>query len=200
MSTTTTAITQIAHKVTTGLSSGELFILMFLVLAALFSIYYFFSLRKNTQEKIVKEKQAAAEQPTTRETYTTEKETDKLQESWTKNGEINAEIVNPKRRTIGRYCVKLLDSKDYGRQYLIDGQYLYSLRIGADGILQKMPHSVDMKHPTSELYEAIQTKEDMKEVFGNHDEGGDKLKIGLLVLGGCIALFLMFMAVYKGGK
>ena len=200
MSTTTTAITQIAHKITTGLSSGELFILMFLVLAAIFSIYWFFSLRKNKKEKIVKEKLAAAEKPATSDTYIAVKETNKLQESWTKNGEINAEIVNPKKRTIGRYCVKLLEAKDYGRQYLIDGFYLYSLRIGDDGVLQKMPHSIDMKHPTSELYEAIQTKEDMKEVFGNHDDGMDKMKIGLLVLGGCIALFLMFMAVYKGGK
>ena len=55
-----------------------------------------------------------------------------------------------------------------------------------------------MTHPTSEVYEALQTKEDIKEVFGNHDEGENKLKIGMLVLAACVALFLMFMAIYKG--
>ena len=63
-----------------------------------------------------------------------------------------------------------------------------------------MPHSATMDHPTSEVYEAIQTKDDVKEVFGDHDESDNKLKIGMLVLAACVALFLMFMAVYKGGK
>jgi len=170
------------------------------VFAIGFGIYWFFFMRKNKAERAAKELKEAEKPAVTSETYTTIPEQDKLWESWDKKGENNAEIVDPKRRTIGRYHVNLLDGKDYGRQFLVDGFYLYSLRIDKDGVLQQMPHSIDMKHPTSELYEAVQTKEDMEEVIGNHDESGDKFKMVFLVVGACIALFLMFMAVYKGGK
>jgi len=121
-------------------------------------------------------------------------------ESWSKEGEINAEIVNPILRTIGFYHVELIPNKDYGRSWLIGGKNIYSLRINDKHELEKLTHNTTMQHPTSEVYEAIQTKEDIKEVFGNHEEGDNKLKIGMLVLAACVALFLMFMAVYKGGK
>jgi hypothetical protein len=121
-------------------------------------------------------------------------------ESWSKEGVVNAEIVNPVARTIGFYHVDLVPNKDYGRSWLIGGKNIYSLRINNKNELEKMLHNATMEHPTSEVYEAIQTKDDIKEVFGNHDEGDNKLKIGMLVLAACVALFLMFMAVYKGGK
>ena len=132
------------------------------------------------------------------QTVVKEEKPPELVESWSKGGEVNAEIVNPVSRTIGFYHVNLLPNKDYGRQWLIQSKNIYSLRIGADGKLEKMPHNTSMTHPTSEVYEALQTKEDIKEVFGNHDEGENKLKIGMLVLAACVALFLMFMAIYKG--
>jgi len=121
-------------------------------------------------------------------------------ETYSKIGDINAEIVNPAHRTIGFYHVDMLPGKDYGRQWLIQAKSVFSLRIGKDGSLEPMDHNTLMDHPTSEAYEAIQTKDDMVEVFGNHDEGDNKLKIGMLVLAACVALFLMFMAIYKGGK
>ena len=121
-------------------------------------------------------------------------------ESWSREGDINAEIVNPQERTVGFYHAELIPNKDYGRSWLIGGKNVFSLRINNKNELEKVPHSATMEHPTSEVYEAIQTKEDIKEVFGNHDEGDNKLKIGMLVLAACVALFLMFMAVYKGGK
>ena len=132
------------------------------------------------------------------QTVVKEEKPPELVESWSKDGEVNAEIVNPVSRTIGFYHVNLLPNKDYGRQWLIQAKNIYSLRIGIDGKLEKMPHNTSMTHPTSEVYEALQTKEDIKEVFGNHDEGENKLKIGMLVLAACVALFLMFMAIYKG--
>ena len=132
------------------------------------------------------------------QTVVKEEKPPELVESWSKEGEVNAEIVNPVSRTIGFYHVNLLSNKDYGRQWLIQAKNIYSLRIGIDGKLEKMPHNTSMTHPTSEVYEALQTKEDIKEVFGNHDEGENKLKIGMLVLAACVALFLMFMAIYKG--
>ena len=132
------------------------------------------------------------------QTVVKEEKPPELVESWSKEGEVNAEIVNPVSRTIGFYHVNLLPNKDYGRQWLIQAKNIYSLRIVIDGKLEKMPHNTSMTHPTSEVYEALQTKEDIKEVFGNHDEGENKLKIGMLVLAACVALFLMFMAIYKG--
>jgi len=112
----------------------------------------------------------------------------------------NAEIVNPLHRTIGLYHVELIKGKDYGRTYLVGGANVFSLRMLADGSLERLPHNTSMDHPPSEVYRAIHTKEKVKEVFGDHDEGDNKLKIGLLVLAACVALFIMFMAVYKGGQ
>jgi hypothetical protein len=112
----------------------------------------------------------------------------------------NAEIVNPLHRTIGLYHVELIKGKDYGRTYLVGGQNVFSLRMLLDGSLERLPHNTAMDHPPSEVYRAIHTKEKVREVFGDHDEGDNKLKIGLLVLAACVALFIMFMAIYKGGK
>lgn len=122
-------------------------------------------------------------------------------EKWSKEGFINAEIIDPVRRTIGLYHLDLEENKDYGRQYLIGGNWIFSLRINpSTGQLDPAPHSVTMDHPPSEVYECIQTKEMVVEVFGDHDEEQNKLKIGLLVLAACVALFLMAMYVFKGSK
>jgi len=170
------------------------------VFAIGFGIYWFFFMRKNKQENKSKEVQGTIEIPLTSTTYNEARIPNKLQESWSKNGEINAEIVDPRSHTIGKYHVELLAGKDYGRQFYATPNYLYELRITTDGVLEPLPHYLKMDVPPSEIYRAINTKEKVKEVFGNHEEGGDKLKLGLLVFAGCIALFLMFMAVYKGGK
>ncbi len=122
-------------------------------------------------------------------------------ESWSKKGEINAEIINPVHRTIGLYHVELAPNKDYGRQYLYNSRWIFSLRINPDtNELQPAPHTRTMDHPPSEVYESIQTKELVTEVFGDHDEGDNKMKLGMLILAACIALFLMAMTVFKSSK
>ena len=110
----------------------------------------------------------------------------------------NAEIVDPVHRSIGLYKFEPLPNKDYGRVINVDGRDLFSLRISKDGSLGKIVHSTSMDHPTSELYRAIHTKDKIREVFGSHDDDSNKFKIGLLVAGGLIALFIMFMAIYRG--
>lgn len=122
-------------------------------------------------------------------------------EAWSKKGSINAEIINPLHRTVGLYHVDLEPNKDYGRQYLINSNHVFSLRINpVTNTLEPAPHSRTMDHPPSEVYESIQTKELVTEVFGDHDEGDNKLKIGMLVLAACVALFLMAMTVFKGSR
>jgi hypothetical protein len=121
-----------------------------------------------------------------------------LTEKITEKGIINARIYDMQHRTRYLRHVELIPGKEYGRQFLCGKDYVFALKKDGDKLTPVEPPK-SMEHPPSELYEALQTKDDVKEVMGNRDESGDKLKLGLLVLAACVALFIMFMAVYKGG-
>jgi hypothetical protein len=130
---------------------------------------------------------------------------DVQEEKITKEGIINARIYDAQHRSRSLRHVELIKGKDYGRQFLCGTNLVFALKKDDDYIKNKcdflMPITPpkSMEHPPSELYEALQTKEDVAEVLGNRDESGDKIKLGLLVLAACVALFIMFMAIYKKG-
>jgi len=115
-----------------------------------------------------------------------------------KKGVINARIYDTEHRARYLCHVELIKGKDYGRQWLCGKDSVFALQKKGDKLTPIIPPK-SMEHPPSELYEALQTKDDVAEVMGNRDESGDKIKLGLLVLAACVALFIMFMAVYKKG-
>jgi hypothetical protein len=120
-------------------------------------------------------------------------------EKITKEGVINARIYDVAHRTRSLRHVELLKDKDYGRQWLCGPNLVFALQKNIDGTLTVIRPPKSMEHPPSELYEALQTKDDVAEVLGNRSEEGDKIKLGLLVMAACVALFIMFMAIYKKG-
>jgi len=119
-------------------------------------------------------------------------------EKITKEGVINARIYDTEHRARYLRHVELIKGKDYGRQWLCGKDSVFALQKNGNKLTPIIPPK-SMEHPPSELYEALQTKDDVAEVMGNRDESGDKIKLGLLVLAACVALFIMFMAVYKKG-
>jgi len=119
------------------------------------------------------------------------------QEVISKTGVINARIYDPAKRSRAYRHVELIPGKNYGRQWLCGTYRVFALKVGTGGLEPVVPPS-DMGHPTSELYEALQTKDDVAEVLGNKNNESKNIKIGLLVLAAIVALFLMFMKAYKG--
>lgn len=121
-------------------------------------------------------------------------------EKITKEGVINARIYNTEHRSRSLRHVELIPGEDYGRQWLYGPNLVFALQENKDGTLTVIRPPKSMEHPPSELYEALQTKDDVAEVLGNRSEDSDKIKLGLLVMAACVALFIMFMAIYnKGG-
>lgn len=119
----------------------------------------------------------------------------------TTSGKSNALMVNVKMRKMVMVNVQLKPEKNYGRQWdYAPYTGIYFLKRNLDGSIEPtVPSEVIADSPT-ELYEAIQTFDDVREVFGWQEEGTDKFKLGMLILASVIALFIMFMAVtYKGG-
>jgi len=117
-----------------------------------------------------------------------------------KTGTMNARIYDIKHLKRCFRHVELLPDKDYGR-YWDDGQKKFFKLVITPTGLQPLQEYFDysMKHSHPELIMAISTYEYMKGGFGKHDESGDKIKLGLLVFAACVALFIMFMAIYKKG-
>ena len=118
-------------------------------------------------------------------------------EEITKEGVINARIYDVQHRTRYLRHVKLIKDKDYGRQWLCGKDYVFALQKNGDKLTPIIPPK-SMEHPPSELYEALQTKDDVAEVMGNRDESGDKIKLGLLILLAGVVVFLMFIYLWKG--
>jgi len=115
-----------------------------------------------------------------------------------KKGVINARIYDVQHRARYLRHIDLIPGKDYGRQWLCGKDYVFALQKDGDVLTpREAPRS--MEHPPSELYEALQTKDDVAEVLGNRSDDDNKMKWGLLVFGACVALFIAFMAIYKKG-
>lgn len=104
-----------------------------------------------------------------------------------------------RRRRCLRYMEGIKAGKDYGRQWLFGTNLVFLLCLTADNTLYPVVPPVEMKHTPAELYEALQTKEDVEEVLGPEKEEHNGVKYGLLVAAACVALFLMFAYTRQGG-
>jgi hypothetical protein len=118
------------------------------------------------------------------------------------DGKINALVVDVKKKLFRPMHVELFPDKDYGRQWeYLQYNDLYYLVRHADGTVEPINPPQILADSPSELYEAIQTSEDMQEVFGFQEAGSNKDKLFLIVIISGVALFIMFMAMsYQGGK
>ena len=122
-----------------------------------------------------------------------------LPEVISRDGVINAVVVDGKTRKFGARHVELKPNVNYGRQWdYAPHTGIYFLYRDRDGkITPVTPWEVISDSP-SELYEAVQTTDDMTEVFGWLDEGSDKFKLIYLIIAALVALFIAFMALtYK---
>ena len=108
-------------------------------------------------------------------------------------------LVDKKKRIFRPMHVYLLPDKNYGRQWEYN-QYTarYYLARNRDGSIEPLlPAEILFDSPT-ELYEAVQTTDDMMEVLGWLDTGGNKSTLFLMVVMAVVTLYIMFMAMtYK---
>jgi hypothetical protein len=124
---------------------------------------------------------------------------EKAVETMSLEGPINALVVNVKKKMFRPMHVDLKPDKDYGREWeYLTYKNLYWLRRNPDRTVEViLPPEVLADSPT-ELYEAVQTADDMDEVFGWQDTGGNKSRLFLMVIAGLVTIFIMFMAMtYK---
>jgi hypothetical protein len=115
------------------------------------------------------------------------------------SGAINALLVVDKRRVFRPVHIELKPNKSYGRQweYAPYNSVYFLERKEDNSIVPIIPPEILSDSP-SELYEAVQTFDDVQEVFGWLNTGGDKLRIWMYVLIAGVAIFIMFMAMtYK---
>lgn len=116
-------------------------------------------------------------------------------------GELNALVVDHKTRCFGLRKVELQPGKDYGRQrtYFQAKEPVYFLeRLLTGEIRAKIPPE-NIKETPTELYEAIQTAEDVDEVFGWRNQG-ENFKLLIWVIAAIVAMVIsLFVLSYKGG-
>lgn len=110
-------------------------------------------------------------------------------------GLVNALVEDVKARSTGKRWVKMQPGKDYGRQWQYDGALFFWLVREINGVLYPVLPQEDFNHSTAELYEALQTRDDMYEVLGPQSHDSDKIRLGLLVAACIVALFLMYLAM-----
>ena len=88
----------------------------------------------------------------------------------------------------------LAPGKDYGRQCRYGTNLVFCLEIGSDNELRPVVPPVVLNHPPSELYEALQTEDDVLTVLGPQTKPGDKIRLGWLIAAARVALFLMYLS------
>lgn len=109
-------------------------------------------------------------------------------------GEVNALVHDVRNRAFGLRYVRLQVGKAYGRQWHYLNHLVYWLCLGMNGVLTPIVPPDTLDHSPTELYEALETKDDTYTVLGPQNKALDKIRLGLIVLAACVALFLMYLA------
>jgi len=172
-------------------NSPILYLILGVICAAGIGAYYYLSKRRkpgtaNKQQPNIK---TAAGKP---EDKNPDKSDKPEHEDISTEGNINALVFDPAHRSWGLRCVSLIKGKNYGRQWLYLNYLVFAVCMDAKSVLQPVGVPEDMDHTPSELYEAIQTEDDVEEVFGKKEKQSDKIKIWYLVVVTVVVLFLMF--------
>lgn len=113
-------------------------------------------------------------------------------------GQVNALVMDDKTRSFGLRWLNMRPDVDYGRLWLYGNHNVFWLEKTRDGKVLPVVPVEDMDHSPGELYEALQTRDDIDETLAPQKSENSKIKVGLLVAAACVALFLMFLAA-KGG-
>jgi hypothetical protein len=109
-------------------------------------------------------------------------------------GQVNALVMDDKTRSFGLRWLNMRPGADYGRLWLYGNHNVFWLQKKRDGTILPVVPEEDMDHSPGELYEALQTRDDIDETIAPQKGSDSKIKIGLLVAAACVALFLMFLA------
>ena len=92
------------------------------------------------------------------------------------------------------YLIKTTDGSGNITQY----PALYYLTRNPDGSIEPLVSAELLSDSPTELYEAVQTTDDMQGVVGWLDTGSNKSRLFLMVIMAVVTLFIMFMAMtYK---
>ncbi len=109
-------------------------------------------------------------------------------------GQVNARVYDAATRSFGFRWINRLPDKDYGRQWDFGNIHGFSVFKDLYGQITPVVPSIDLHHSPAELYEAINTEEDIATTIAPQKADNSKIKIGLLVFAAVVALFLMFLA------
>ena len=185
------------------MTQGILYLIVFIVLLIAAGLYLGYKLRRRNQKPMAKatgpSKNGMAPVIMTLKKVLEKRQSEAPKENVSVDGEINALLVDKKKRMFRPMHVDLLPDKNYGRQWEYN-QYpaLYYLARNPDGSIEPLLPAEILSDSPTELYEAVQTTDDMMEVFGWLDTGGNKSRLFLMVVMAVVTLFIMFMAMtYK---
>jgi hypothetical protein len=119
-------------------------------------------------------------------------------ENISKEGVVNAVILDDQTRSFGDRHIDLIKGKDYGRPLNYFGNLVFWLHRFPDGHIEKVPESPyrNLEHSPGECWEAIENEDDIKEVFGKKAKGINP-KILMFIIAALAALFILWMA-YAG--
>lgn len=123
-----------------------------------------------------------------------------LFEAVSKDGAINALVLDDFTHSFGERHVQLQPGKDYGRTVWYFDKWLFYLHRLPSGFIEPVPNSPyeNLEHSTSETYEACKNSEDIRECFAKRVKGAHQ-PIMWLIIGGCAALFIFWMMSASGG-
>ena len=185
------------------MTQGILYLIVFVVLLIVAGLYLGHKLRRRNQKPRAKaagpSKNGMAPVIMTLKKVLEKRQSEGPKENVSVDGEINALLVDKKKRMFRPMHVDLLPDKNYGRQWEYN-QYpaLYYLARNPDGSIEPLVPAEILSDSPTELYEAVQTTDDMQEVFGWLDTGSNKSRLFLMVIMAVVTLFIMFMAMtYK---
>jgi hypothetical protein len=122
-------------------------------------------------------------------------------EKITKDGLINAVILDDETRSFGERHIDIIRSRDYGRPLLHINNTIfwlhryYNERL-SQWLIEPVPSTPyeNLEHSPGETYEAVKNDEDIYTVFGKRNKSNG-IKILWLILGTIGVLFIAFMAV-----
>lgn len=116
-----------------------------------------------------------------------------------KDGIINAVVMDDITRSFGERHVELIKGKDYGRPLSNFGNTVFWLHRLSTGQIEPVPATPyeNLEHSPSETYEAVNNEDDLKTLFGKRVDN-NKTKIVWLIIGTIACLFIAWMAVNGG--
>ncbi len=130
----------------------------------------------------------------------TQNKTETEIETVSKEGIINAVVLDDESRSFGERHVDLIKGKDYGRPVQYFNNQVFYLHRFKNGVIEPVPSSPfeSLEHSPGETYRAVRIFDYIKTVFGRRSEK-DHTKLIMIIIAICVVLFIGFMAVNSGG-